>query len=258
MAKTGTCECCNRKDMTLPAMGLCGRCYAGKNSGRIFWSEEHQLWLARIEADADRFNCVWMGDPALLGPEEFAPTGDGEFAQAGAVDPDMETEQMERQYLHEGGQGDNGQPGPGEAEAAGLDLLAGFEAYQRLAPVPTVPSLTVHRSGKIYFSRSAMRELLPEGATHVRLHYNRETGQMALELLLAPAEGALRLSPTRSGDLCFHGRGFFRVMDIRPRLCRPCPLTALRPGLLVARMEMEPDAGQGAGQDADRIEGDAA
>jgi hypothetical protein len=228
MAK-GTCACCDRRDMTIVAMRLCGRCYAGKNSGRIFWSVAHEQWMARIEADAERYNCVWQGDPALE-PADIEPMGDGEFAAAGApveavavVEPVGAHEVVEEPVE------------PVDATGAS-DPLAGFETYQRLTPPPAEPCLTVQRSGRIKFGRAAVREFVPAQVSHVRLHYDRASARVALELLSDDGDGsALKITGTRNGDMHFHGAGFFRAMGIAPEPSH-YPLSELRPGLLVACM----------------------
>jgi hypothetical protein len=94
MAKKGTCVACKRDDMVLPAMGLCGSCYAGKNRGDL------------VQDDSGKWE--WLGAPPGYWPVEtlnvdlsfssgiyHADEQDGEKKKA----DDCALTQEERNYL---------------------------------------------------------------------------------------------------------------------------------------------------------------
>ena len=253
----GKCACCGR-EMNLVAKRLCGRCYPYNSRGEIFWDGSIGQWLARTEVLAEKLGCYWQDDPErfedggrpvddlgdLAG--ECEPMGDGEFAQA-AQPEESEAESAEPVEQKGFDAGDPLCPeafkraqASEEGEAV-EDVLVGFESYAKLARPTNDPCVTVQRNGKVLFTRSALRVFDFSGMSHVRLHYNRDTNQMAMQLLVGDFDGkALKLSNVKKGvDICFHAAGFFKAMGVKPKRNRPFILDQLRPGVLVATVDIE-------------------
>jgi len=225
---SGSCVCCDRDGLQIVAKGLCGRCYAYSRDNKIFKDADTGLWLARTEFIADRLGCSWQGDPDLSG--EFEPLGDGDFSQAAKVDESEEVAVCAEAH------------GAGEAVevADDADLLEGFETYEKYMNASDAPTISVQRGGKMHFSASAERVFDLSGMSHVKLHYNHNTNEMAIQLLVGDDSGtALRLS-NKAGDKdrCFHVSGFFRAMGIKVKV-RRYPLRHLRPGILVTTLDLD-------------------
>lgn len=228
----GKCACCPKDNVNLVAKGLCGRCYPYANRNEIYFEEESGLWVARIEALAERLGCFWNKDP-----ERFLEIPGGQDAGDGAG--------QAGEFEAQGEFAEHAKPDEERSFEAGAepgDMPPGFEGftpYDKLTS-PKDPSITIQKNGKILFTKAACDAVNFKGLTHVKLWWNGEKNQVGFQLLPPGKDAkALKLSNVDKGtDICINGNGFFAANRVSPRLGGYL-LREIVPGWLKADIKIE-------------------